>query len=171
MLELARQAAPAARFQRASAYDVQLEPCEAVLAIGEALTYHAPAEDAEARLRVFFANASSALSQGGLLVFDLIETGAPALDARAWKAGPNWAVLAESHEDVDNRRLMRRIETFRDAGDGTYRRRSEIHHIRIFERATVASWLEKLGFDVRTRFTYGDLELPRRRVAFYATRR
>lgn len=171
LLNVARQAAPTAQFEQASAYDVHLAPCDAILAIGEALTYHAPLENAEARLRSFFAKASSALSQGGLLVFDLIETGTPALDARAWQAGPTWAVLAESHEDVDNRRLTRRIETFRDAGDGAYRRRSEIHHVRIFERATVASWLEELGFDVETTFTYGDFEIPRRRVAFYATRR
>jgi SAM-dependent methyltransferase len=171
LVALARHSAPTAQFQKASAYDVHLDRCDAILAIGEALTYHGASVNAEAQLRSFFANASAALSTGGLLVLDLIETGSPALDARAWKAGPNWAVLAESHEDVDNRRLTRQIVTFRDVGDGSYRRRTETHHVRIFDRAAVASWLAEAGFDVETTSSYGAFELPRRRVAFFATRR
>lgn len=170
LLNLARRAAPTVQFRQASAYDVQLPPCEAILAIGEALTYHAPSENAETRLRSFFASASAALPRGGLLVFDLIEAGTPVLDARAWKAGPDWAVLAESHEDVEMRRLTRTIETFRDVAGGSYRRRSEVHHVRIFDRLAVLSWLEHAGFGVETAVAYGAFELPRRRVAFYATR-
>lgn len=171
LLSLARGAAPAAQFQQGSAYEAHLLPCEAILAIGEALTYHAPSDAAEARLQRFFARASAALQRGGLLVFDLIETGSPVLDARAWKAGTDWAVLAETHESVENRQLTRKIETFRDVGDGSYRRRREIHHARTFDRAAVSSWLEQAGFQVETAHAYGDFELPRRRVAFYATRR
>jgi SAM-dependent methyltransferase len=171
LLERARRAALGARFQQGSVYDLQLPACDAILAIGEALTYHAPSVDAEARLRGFFANASQALPRGGLLIFDLIETGSSALDGRTWMAGPTWAVLANSHEDVGARELTRQIETFRDTGGGSYRRRSEIHHVRVFERKTVTSWLEQLGFEVETATAYGSYELPRRRVAFYASRR
>lgn len=170
LLALARRAAPTALFRSGSAYEAKLDPCDGILAVGEVLTYHPPAEDAEARLRGFFLRASGALRSGGLLMFDLIETGSPALDARAWKTGANWAVLAESHEDVESRRLTRRIETFRDVGDGSYRRRSELHHVRIFERLAVTAWLERVGFDVEATSSYGAFELPRRRIAFCATR-
>lgn len=170
LLELARKAAPAARFLHGSAYDVALTNCDAILAIGEALTYHLPTEDADARLRGFFGSASVALPQGGQFVFDLIETGATPLNARAWKSGPEWAVLSASTEDVESRRLTREIETFRDLGAGSYRRTREIHHVRLFERAAVVAWLAQAGFEVETATAYGAHELPQRRVAFFATR-
>jgi len=96
--------------------------------------------------------------------------GAPLLDARGWKAGPDWAVLFTNREDVERSQLTREIETFRDVGSGTYRRRSEVHHVRSFDRDAVTSWLEQAGFEVETATTYGSFELARRRVAFYATR-
>jgi hypothetical protein len=164
-------ASPTARFQQASAFDVALEPCDAILAIGEALTYHAPSADAEARLRSFFGRAHRALVNGGLMVFDLIETGSPALNGRACKSGPDWAVLSASHEDAQKRQLIREIETFRDVGGGTYRRSSEAHHVRLFDRVAVSSWLEQAGFAVETATAYGSFELPHRRIAFYASRR
>jgi SAM-dependent methyltransferase len=170
-LELARQAAPLAEFRQASAYDVVLDGCDAILAIGEGLTYHAPIEDAEARLRGFFGSASAALQNGGLLVFDLIETGDHSLNARAWKAGPDWAVLSASEEDADRMQLTRNIETFRDVGGGSYRRRSEVHHVRLFERNAVSSWLEQVGFEVEIATTYGTFALPRRRGPVLATPR
>lgn len=170
LLALAREACPAARFQQASAYDVNWEPCDAILALGEALSYHPPSEDAEARLQRFFHDAHQALASGGLLVFDLIETGEPALNARAWKAGPDWAVLSASHEDAVKSRLTREIETFRDLGSGEYRRRKETHHVRLFARDAVTSWLGQAGFTVETATTYGGFQLAPRRVAFHAVR-
>jgi SAM-dependent methyltransferase len=169
LLALARSAAPSAQFRQASAYDVAFDSCDAILAIGEVLSYHAPTDDAETRLRTFFDSASRALPKRGLMVFDLIETGGPTLSARGWKAGSAWAVLSASEEHAEREQLTRTIETFRDVGDGTYRRRSEVHHVRLFDRAAVSSWLEQAGFAVEMTTAYGSLELPRRRVAFYAT--
>jgi SAM-dependent methyltransferase len=172
LLAIARQAAPSARFQHASAYDVTLDSCDAILALGEALTYHSPSQDAEARLQDFIRKASRALGTGGLLAFDLIETGGQPLDARAWRAGPDWAVLSSTHEDAEANRLTREIETFRDVGGGAYRRGREVHHVRLFDRAVVVSWLEQAGFEVEVATTYGGvLALPQRRLAFYASRR
>jgi SAM-dependent methyltransferase len=171
LLERARQAVPLAEFRQASAYRAALDGCDAILAIGEALTYHAPTDDAEARLRGFFGKASRALRKGGLMVFDLIETGDEPLDARAWKAGPDWAVLSASEEDAELMQLTRSIETFRNAGGGAYRRGSEVHHVRLFGRSAASSWLEQAGFEVETSTAYGSFALPRRRVAFFATRR
>lgn len=171
LLELARELAPSARFLRASAYDVALESCDAILAFGEGLTYHGPTDDAEARLRQFIDSASRALSAAGLLIFDLIEIAGEPLGARAWKAGPDWAVLAASHEDAEHRRLTREIETFRDVGGGIYRRRSEVHHVCLFEPKAVTSWLEQAGFEVELATSYGSFALAPRRVAFFASRR
>jgi SAM-dependent methyltransferase len=171
LLDLARRAAPSARFYRASAYDVVLERCDAILALGEALSYHAPTDDAEARLQRFFHGAGRALGTGGLFVLDLIETGELPLDGRAWKTGLDWAVLSASKEDAERRRLTRHIETFREVRGTGYRRRCEIHEVRLFDRDDVCAWLAQAGFVVETRSSYGSFALPRRRVAFYATRR
>jgi SAM-dependent methyltransferase len=171
LLDIARRAAPSARFEQASAYDCTLDSCDAILAIGEALTYHAPSENGEARLRGFIGRASTALVPNGLLAFDLIEKGDQPLDARAWNTGPDWAVLSATHEEARAGRLTREIETFRDVGGGAYRRRSEVHHVCLFDRAAVVSWLAEAAFDVEVATTYGALALPRRRVAFYASRR
>lgn len=170
MLRLARAAAPGARFQRASAYDASLERCDAILAIGEVLTYHAPEDDAEAQLQGFFGRAHRALSDGGTLVFDLIEASGALLNARNWKAGPDWAVLSASEEDPQSGRLTRTIETFREMGGGAYRRRREAHHVRLFDRNLVSAWLERTGFEVETASAYGPIALPARRVVFYARR-
>ena len=170
LLDIARKAAPSARFQHASAYDVTLGSCDAILALGEALTYHSRSEDGEARLQDFIRKASRALGTNGLLAFDLIETGGQPLDARAWLAGPDWAVLSSTHEDAEASRLTREIETFRDVGGGTYRRHNEVHHVQLFNRAVVISWLEQAGFEVEVATTYGVFALPRRRLAFYASR-
>lgn len=170
LLDLARKVAPTARFLQASAYDLTLPACDAILALGEVLTYHAPEDDADSRLRRFFANSAAALPTGGQLVFDLIEMGSAPLNARAWKSGPEWAVLSASTEDVEGKRLTRDIETFRDLGVGSYRRTRETHHVRLFERATIVDWLQRAEFEVATATAYGTFELAPRRVAFYATR-
>lgn len=171
LLALARDAAPGATLRLASAYDVELPACDAVLALGEPLTYHVPDADAEGLVRQLFSKVSEAIGPGGLLVFDVIEAGGESLDGRAWASGPDWAVLSESREDRATRRLVRRIETFRLVGDGSYRRGQEVHTVRLFERSAVTAWLEEAGFDVEVGATYGRFELARRRMAFTARRR
>ena len=81
LLSYARAAAPEATFFQGSIYDVAIPTCDAILATGEPLTYHEHSNP-ESRLRDFFHRAAAALPPGGLLIFDLIETGAPSLNAR-----------------------------------------------------------------------------------------
>jgi hypothetical protein len=111
-------------------------------------------------------------TKDGLLVFDLIETGGEPLNARGWKAEPDWAVLSASREDRAAKRLTREIQTFRETESGNYRRSHEIHEVRLFDRHTVVSWLEHEGFEVEVEVAtaYGSLALPPSRVAFHATR-
>jgi SAM-dependent methyltransferase len=170
LLEYARRAAPAARFVESSAYDAPLEACEAILAVGEPLTYHEPDVDAGARLRGFFGKAARALVPGGLLVFDVILAEGPPLDARGWSGGDDWVILWETTEDREACRLTRRIETFRRRGE-TYRRGREVHAVKLFDAEALTAWLQDERFEVATASTYGDQALGPRRRAFFATRR
>jgi SAM-dependent methyltransferase len=171
LLAFAREAAPGAEFRLGSAYDVELAPCDAILALGEPLTYHERDADAEALVRGFFRKAGRVLRDDGLLIFDVIETAGSPLDGRGWASGADWAVLYESHEDRPARRLVRSIETFRLAEDGGYRRSGEVHSVRLFDRRAVTTWLAEEGFEVEVHTAYGRFDLPPRRVAFIATRR
>ncbi len=172
LLAIARDTAPGARFKLGSVYDVALEPCDAILALGEPLTYHAPETDADARLRGFFERAVRALTPGGLLIFDLIESEGPTLDARGWSTGDDWAILYEAREDRAGRRLIRSIETFRHpAADAIgYRRSREVHDVRTFDTQDVKQWLDDAGFSVEIAHRYGAYALAPRRRAFFAVR-
>lgn len=169
LLHLARLTSPAAHFICGSVYGTEIPACEAIVAIGEPLTYH-EGGDADARVRDFFQRASGALPECGMLIFDLIELGEPTLSTRSWKSGEDWAVLVSTTEDRSSRTLVRHVETFRKAGEG-YRRGSEVHQVRLFDSAVIRKWLEGTGFEVDTAQRYGELRLLPRRKAFLCTRR
>lgn len=170
LLAIARAAAPSATFLNASAYDFEIRPCEAVLAIGEVLTYHPVEVDADARVRTFFRNVARALAPGGRLVFDLIDADGPALDAKSWKGEAAWVILWETREDRAAARLTRSVETFTREADGRYRRTAETHPVKLFREADVRAWLTDAGFDVHTARAYGAVPLAPRRIAYVATR-
>lgn len=60
-LELARVNVPAARFVHTSIYDAEIRDCDAVVAVGEPLTYHADDADADSLVRTFFQRVADAL--------------------------------------------------------------------------------------------------------------
>ena len=169
LLRIARNACPDAKFLLGSIYTQEIPSCDAIVAIGEPLTYHDDGE-ADARLRDFFHGAARVLPVNAPLIFDLIELGQPALSGRSWKTGEDWAVLVETTEDQSSRMLMREIETFRKVGDA-YRRGREVHRVRLFDTDEVCSWLEAAGFRASTADAYGEFRLYPRRRAFFGTRR
>lgn len=169
LVAMARVRAPAARFVCASIYDTAIDPCGAIIALGEPLTYHPPKIDADLRVRDFFRRAAAALTPGGLLIFDVIESGEPPLTARTWSAGEDWAVLVDTVEDSAARKLTRDIQTFRAVEPGVYRRDRETHHVRLFESAALCRELAALGFTVETSRAYGAQALAPRRRAFFCT--
>src|SRR3954468_270639 len=118
LLAIARNTAPGARFVLGSVYDVALEPCEAILALGEPLTYHRSDVDADARLRAFCERADRAPAPAGVMIFDLIEAEGAPLDARGWSSGDDWAILYETREERAALRLTRSIENFPPAAGG-----------------------------------------------------
>jgi SAM-dependent methyltransferase len=168
LLRLARAACPAAEFIRGSIYDQRIPAGDAIVAVGEPLTYHNEG-DADALVRDFFRRAHAALPAGGMLIFDLIELGAPTLIGRTWGSGQDWAVLVDTSEDQSSRTLVREIETFRKIGKA-YRRGDEVHRVRLFDSSEVCGWLEGAGFRVSTGTSYGDFPLPPRRRAFFCLR-
>lgn len=170
MLRLARDAAPRARLVRGSLYDVALPRCDAVLAIGEPLNYTEPGRRPRALLP-FFRRVHDALAPRGQLVFDVIVR-APgrSLTRRSWMSGGSWAVLVDTTEDDERRSLVRDVTSFVKHGAG-YRRTRELHHVRVLETRAVVVDLERAGFSVRVRTSYGDHPLAVRRRAFLCTKR
>ncbi len=169
LLAMARLSAPAAHYVHGSIYDIEIPPCDAIVALGEPLTYHDEGEDADRRISEFLHRASAVLPCGGVLIFDIIECGEPPLTARVWSSAKDWAVLVDTTEDPASRTLIRNIETFRLV-DNSYRRGHEVHRVRLFDTRTLRHKLTACGFDVETAQAYGTQMLSLRRRAFFATR-
>ncbi|HEX4810700.1 MAG TPA: class I SAM-dependent methyltransferase [Bryobacteraceae bacterium] len=169
LLSIAREASSMASFIHGSVYDVELPDCEAILAVGEPLTYHSEPAIADSLVESLFRRASEILPEGGMLIFDVIELGGPSLNHRYWSSGDDWAVLAKTEEDQSSRTLVRHIETFRQIGE-FYRRECETHRVRLFETSTLLSQLAECGFSTATAQAYGTQPLSPRRRAFFSTR-
>ncbi len=164
--ELARAAAPAATVEVGSVHEVELDPCRAVLAVGEVLSYGAPGtpDPLPGTLR----RIRDALAPGGLLVFDVVVAGDPAVGYRTWQQGAGWAVLVELSEADGWWR--REIVTFRE-GDGGWRRGQEVHFQRLRMVEEVELALRDAGFaSVEVSDRYGALALPPGRRCFTARR-
>jgi SAM-dependent methyltransferase len=169
LLAMARAAVPRARFIHKSIYDAEIPACEAILAVGEPLTYHAEDADGDTLVKEFLERASHVLPAGGMLIFDVIEPGEPPLAGRGWSSGDDWATLVETRENQDSRTLVRDIETFRRV-DQFYRRGREVHRVRLFDARTLCDQLATSGFAVETAQEYGAQRLGPRRRAFLCTR-
>jgi SAM-dependent methyltransferase len=165
LLEIARAEVPAARFVWRSIYRQEISACEAILAVRESLTYHGGSNGDEL-VRDFLRRAGAALPEGGVLIFDVIELGEPSLHGRSWKAGEDWAVLADMREDQGSHVLVREIATFRRV-DELYRRGRETHRVRLFDGDEIRGWLSSAGFVVETSEAYGGYVPPPRRRAFF----
>lgn len=169
LLAIARASVPQARFAHNSIYAAEIPPCEAILAVGEPLTYHDEGADGDGLVKGFLERASDVLPSGGLLLFDVIELGEPSLAGRAWSSGDDWAVLVDTEENKDSRTLVRDIQTFRRV-DRFYRRGREVHRVRLFDTRTLLDQLATCGFTTETAQAYGAHRLGPRRRAFFCTR-
>jgi SAM-dependent methyltransferase len=160
MIELARNTAPAARFEVASLDEVQLPPCDAIAATGEVLNYG----DA----RAFLPRAARALRAGGLLLFDVAEHGAYPSYAERRFDGDDWAVIAIGESGGST--LMRRVQTFRMV-DGVMRRDEEVHTLELYDRTELLALLRPAFGHVRVRRSYGSHRLPRGHAVYLGVRR
>jgi len=166
MIRLARKIAPKARLRVASVTRVRIPRCDAVIAIGEVMTY---VPGGIAALERLFAGARTALAPGGVLVFDFIESGARRTYAAKSRNGPDWVIASRASLDRSRRVLTRQMVVVRQVG-GRFRRANETHTIYIYGRRAIREALERAGFSVCMSRSYGGYALPPGDVAVVATR-
>jgi len=165
MVRLARARAPAARFRVASVERLHPPPCDAVVAIGEIVSYVPGGLGA---LQRFFARVHKALRPGGVLVFDFIESAATRTFAAKSFGGADWALVARATYDDARKLLTRRIIVVRTTGRRV-RHATEIHQVRVYRRAEMRRALEKAGFSVAISRSYGGYRLMTGDAAVIAT--
>jgi SAM-dependent methyltransferase len=172
MIAIARAKVPAARFRVASLTDATIPRCRAVLAIGEVIAY-VPAPNIGAALprvlREFFSRVHAALVNGGVFIFDFIESGKRRTYAAASRSGRDWAFASQAELDRSGRTLTRRMVSIRHVGR-QFRRSHEVHVVRIYTRRAVAQALADAGFSSRMSRSYGRYRLLPGGVAVVATK-
>ncbi len=169
MIAMASARVPDAEFQVGSMFDAALPRCAAVTSIGECLNYlFDPAASDHRSLVLLFERVHAALRLGGLFVFDLLGPGqVGSAPVRSFREGDGWLVLVEKTEHRSASELTRRIITLREV-DGAYRRRDEVHRVRLYRSAEVVDQLEGVGFDVHVLPGYAAFELPEAHAVFVA---
>jgi SAM-dependent methyltransferase len=167
MLRRARRAAPGARFRCGPWLSAALPACDAVIALGEVLSYQSGGHPTLAELARFFARVHGALRPGGLLLFDVAAPGRGAGPALGRVTGAGWDVLVERRLLLRQGLLERRITAFRRVGT-RYRRSTELHRLRLFPPQDVRAALERAGFRVQVLRGYGALRFPPGVVGFLA---
>lgn len=158
MIALARETAPAARFDVGSIDSTPIPPCDAVIAMGEVVNY--------ADLGTFVRRATEALRPGGVLLFDVAERGSYPPHDEVRVGGDDWSVIAI--KDSDGETLTRRVLTFRMV-DGETRRDEETHTLRLYSREDVLALLQ--GFRVKVRRSYGKRRLPQGHTVYLCLKR
>lgn len=167
-IAIARTKVPRAEFRVASLFSTPIPPCNAVIAIGECLSY-AFVDNSDTVLDSLFQRIYNALVPGGVFTFDVVVPGhvAPGETAKRFTEGSDWIVLAEIHEDPVQQMLVRRIITLRRVGD-LYRRTDEVHRLRLFDISDLAERLKRTGFHVEIGDRYGEFKLPPARMSLFA---
>lgn len=152
MVAAARARVPEAEVRCASIADVELPPCHAVLAVGEALNYLATRDEQRAAL----AKIHDALAPGGLLVFDLrLPAAAQTTSSTLMTEGDGWVCVATRTETPEQGMMTREIVTFVREG-GLWRRSDETHRVLLTGATTVLGWLHAAGLDAHLLDGYGD---------------
>ena len=164
---LARKNAPGVRFIVASVGTARLPRCDAMVGVGEVVTY---VPGGAATLRRFFSRAHAALCPGGVLVFDFIESARRRTYDTKTISGRNWAMAVKATFDETRGVLTRRMTMTRRTARGL-RRSRERHRVRIYDRRVVRRMLEQCGFTVRMSRSFGRHRLLAGDVAVIAIKR
>ena len=166
MIRLARARASGAAFHVRSIEDIRVPTCDAVIAIGEVVSY----VGAWRTVQRFFHRVHGALASDGLFIFDFIESGEERTYPDRRHEGETWALVARAELGDRGRVLTRRMTIFRDVR-GMRRKTREVHRVRIHPRAMIAAALRSAGFAVDMRRSYGRCRLMPGDVAVIARRR
>jgi SAM-dependent methyltransferase len=163
MIRLARARAPKGTFRVASIAKTPIPRCDAVVAIGEVITYLPSRRAVEG----FFGRVRAALAPGGLFLFDFIESGERRHYPPKSRAGDDWVLVAQADLARDGRAITRRLTMFRKIGR-TDRKSRETHRVRIYSRDELASALAQAGFVAVMRRSFGKYRLMAGDVAVVA---
>jgi SAM-dependent methyltransferase len=150
MVAIATATAPQARFVVGSLHDVDLPPCVAVTAVGEALDYAAdPAAGPEAVARLA-GRVAAALAPGGVWLLDVSGPGraGPTGTSKQFHRHDDWCLGMTATESAGGTRLDREVTIFTAEADGRYRRVEEHHVLHLYERGEMAATLRAAGFAV-----------------------
>jgi SAM-dependent methyltransferase len=153
----ARRRVPGGRFVRASLLALDLPPCRAICAIGEAINAQVAPGD-EAGLSRFVARAHAALERGGILLIDVAAPGRGAAGAPGFAEGAGWAAGTIVRKQDD--RLIRSTTVFAEGPPGTWRREQAEETLSLWPREHVEALLRAEGFTVQAGGSYGALALP-----------
>jgi SAM-dependent methyltransferase len=169
LIAIARIRVPGAEFRVESLFKTDIPACNAVISIGECFNYLFDADNNCQILAQLFARIYSALTPGGVFIFDIAEPGQmmQGNTTKGFTEGKDWIVIVEKDEDREQSTLIRRIITFRKVGEN-YRRDNEVHHLRLYEATDIAEKLRQVGFQIQIMRSYGHYELPKAHAAFIA---
>lgn len=169
MIAIARTRVPGAEFRVESLFKTDIPSCNAVISIGECFNYLFDADNNCQILAQLFDRIHSALTPGGVLVFDIAELGQvmQGNKTKGFTEGKEWIILVEKEENREQSILIRRIITLRKVGEH-YRRDDEVHRLRLYEATDVAEKLRQVGFQIQIMRSYGQYELPKAHAAFIA---
>lgn len=168
MIAIARTRVPNAEFRALSLFKADIGQCNAVTSIGECLNYLFDPDSSRSSLIHLFHRIYSALTPGGVFIFDIAEPGQVTQEQnRGFTEGKDWVVLVEKQENPEQETLTRRIISFRKVGEH-YRRDDEVHHLRLYKAIDIARELGEVGFQVQTMRSYGEYSLPKAHAAFIA---
>ncbi|MBW4566459.1 MAG: class I SAM-dependent methyltransferase [Tolypothrix carrinoi HA7290-LM1] len=168
LIAIARTRVPSAEFHVCSLFKADIPQCNAVTSIGECLNYLFDPDSLRSSLIHLFHRIYSALTPGGVFIFDIAEPGQVTQEQnRGFTEGKDWLVLVEKQENREQERLTRRIISFRKVGEH-YRRDDEVHHLRLYKATDIARELGQVGFQVQTMRSYGQYSLPKAHAAFIA---
>jgi SAM-dependent methyltransferase len=163
MIRMARLRAPRVTFRVAALATLRIPPCDAVVAIGDVVSYIPGATTSrayEAGLVSFLGRARRALRPGGVLVFDFIESTRGRTYGRKRLMAADWALAVRAEAGRGGRTLVRRIETFRRTPRGI-RRSVETHRLRVRGRGDMRRLLARLGLRVSFSRCIGRVKLLR----------
>lgn len=170
MIRLARTACPQAHFSVGSLWTYNIEPCKAVIAVGECLNYEFDGTNTLGHMRQLFSRVHDALRPGGVFVFDLLllSQGNTKAKSQKFTQGKDWFVAVNRAETRTH--IVREIVHFRKHGS-SYQKGVEIHHQRKYALAGVRAALVRTGFAVQTYRGYGKSALGKGHMVLVAEKR
>lgn len=170
MIAIARSRVPSAEFRVESFLKTNFPPCQAVISVGECLNYRFDSDlHYQKTLMPLFTRIYQSLVPGGVFIFDVAEPGqvAPGEIVKSFSEGEDWLILVEKEEDPCHAILTRRIISLCKTGL-YYKREDEIHDLKLYCANDIAEQLQRVGFHVQMRRSYGSFHLPAAHVAFVA---